>query len=145
VSDELLPLSLGLSRRAVLAAGAAGAGALALAACGAGADPAAPPTHEPAGKSLTALSGVPVGSAKSVSLPDGSPAIVARPTSSTAVCFSATCTHRGCTVTPNGDKLDCPCHGSRYNALTGAVINGPAQRPLARIPVKVTNGDVVTA
>ena len=145
MSDEFLPVTSSLSRRAVLAAGAGGAGALALAACGAGGGTAAPPTHETAGKSLTALSAVPVGSAKSVSLPDGSPAIVARPTSSTAVCFSAICTHQGCTVAPNGDKLDCPCHGSRYNALTGAVINGPAPRPLAKIPVKVTNGNVVTA
>ena len=40
---------------------------------------------------------------------DGSPAIVARPTATTAVAFSAICTHEGCTVNPAGSELDCPC------------------------------------
>jgi Rieske Fe-S protein len=146
VSDELLPATeSSVSRRAVLAAGAGGVGVVALAACSAGGGGASPPTHVSAGKQLTALSTVAVGEAKSVSLPDGSPGIVARPTAGTAVCFSAICTHQGCTVAPNGNRLDCPCHGSRYNALTGAVINGPATQPLAKIPVTVTNGQVVTA
>jgi Rieske Fe-S protein len=59
-----------------------------------------------------------------VNLPDGDPAIVARPTANTAVAFSAKCTHMGCTVQPAGSELHCPCHGSKYNALTGAVIQG---------------------
>lgn len=118
---------------------------MALAACSGGAGSATPPSSETAGKTLTALSAVPIGQAKSVSLPDGSPGVVARPTASTAVCFSAICTHAGCTVAANGAQLDCPCHGSRYNALTGAVLNGPATRPLAEIPVKVANGEVLTA
>lgn len=146
MSTEFSSHALAVSRRTVLAAGAGSAGVLALAACaGGGGSSAAPPAHVTADKALTALSGVEVGRCKAVSLPDGSPAIVARPTASTAVCFSAICTHAGCTVAPNGAQLDCPCHGSRYNALTGAVINGPASRPLAKIAVKVSNGDVLTA
>jgi Rieske Fe-S protein len=95
------------------------------------------------GHALISLDDIPVGSAKSVRLPDGSPGVVARPSATTAACFSAICTHMGCTVAPKGQELDCPCHGSRYNAFTGAVLQGPAPKPLKKIDVTVANGKVV--
>lgn len=133
-----------LTRRAALAGGAGLAAVAALAACSPGQSGGAPKS-QPTGKKVGAVGDVPVGQAKSVSLPDGSPAILARPTATTVACFSAICTHAGCTVQPRGAKLDCPCHGSQFNALTGAVVRGPAERPLARIPVTVTGTQVVTA
>ncbi len=133
---------LTVSRRAVLAAGAAGAGAVALAACGSSSKKAA---EQPAGNApLAKLADIEVGKCVSATLPGGKPAIVARPTADTAVAFSAKCTHMGCTVAPAGAELHCPCHGSVYNATTGSVIHGPAPKALAKIDVHIANGEVVT-
>ncbi len=57
--------------------------------------------------------------------------------------LSAVCTHLGCTVgSINHGVITCPCHGSRFNAQTGAVIQGPASRPLPAVPVTVRGGAV---
>lgn len=131
------------TRRSVLLAGAGGAGLVALAACSAGSNSsggAAPPKKD---ETVAKLAAVPVGGAISADI-NGTPAIVARPNAQQVVCFSAICTHQGCTVLPAGKKLNCPCHGSQYDALTGQVLRGPAPSPLAKIGVTVKNGEVVT-
>lgn len=48
--------------------------------------------------------------------------------------MSPVCPHMGCIVEFNEFEKtwDCPCHGSRFNKF-GAVINGPAVKPLNRI------------
>ncbi|NMR19062.1 FAD-dependent oxidoreductase [Cellulomonas fimi] len=47
---------------------------------------------------------------------------------------SARCTHLGCLVHFNDTEVawECPCHGSRF-AVDGAVLQGPANRPLDRV------------
>lgn len=131
-----------VSRRAALAAGAVGAGAVALAACSSSSTGSDKP---PKNAALAQLADIEVGKCVSAKLPDGKPAIVSRLTPDTAVAFSARCTHLGCTVAPADTQLHCPCHGSVYNATTGAVIQGPATRALAKIAVQVVGGTVVTA
>lgn len=64
---------------------------------------------------------------------DGRKVAVYRDENGAVHAFSAKCTHLGCHVAWNaGEKTwDCPCHGSRFGP-TGEVVNGPADRPLAR-------------
>lgn len=154
---DCLPLVPGptLGRRPLLATGlvvAAGA----LTACGGsggakgpgGASGPASTSSGPAGSAsngLVRLADVPVGGAVAAKAADGSTVIVAQPKAGEAVAFSAKCTHMGCTVAPAGARLNCPCHGSVYDALTGKNISGPAPRPLPPIQVSVTGGEVVQA
>lgn len=56
--------------------------------------------------------------------------------------LSPICTHQGCTVGVEGRHLVCPCHGSTYRR-DGAVVRGPAQRPLTRLPSRVTEDGVL--
>lgn len=61
------------------------------------------------------------------------------------VAFSQKCTHLGCTVYPEGDELECPCHEGFFDIRTGAVLRGPPERPLERIAVEVRDDGMVWA
>jgi Rieske Fe-S protein len=104
-----------------------------------------PSRPAPSGQALAKLADIPVGQAAAAKTPNGKDIVVARPTATTAAAFSATCTHQGCTVQPAGAELKCPCHGSVFDALTGAVKHGPAKSPLPAVPVQVVGDKVVTA
>ena len=41
-----------------------------------------------------------------------------------------------------GTTLMCQCHGSRFDLTTGAVVDGPATRPLTVYDVQEVDGDV---
>ena len=58
------------------------------------------------------------------------------------VALSPICTHLGCTVEVQTARLVCPCHGSTYDR-EGNVLQGPAQRPLARYTVELTADGVL--
>ena len=53
---------------------------------------------------------------------------------------SSVCPHLGCNVKRGGPGFECPCHGSQFDATTGAVQRGPAQTPVRSYPVRV-DGD----
>ena len=55
---------------------------------------------------------------------------------------SSICTHQGCTVGESGKQLACPCHGSVFDAKSGAVVNGPANAPLQTFKVAEVQGDI---
>ena len=55
---------------------------------------------------------------------------------------STRCTHRGCQVEPEGERLVCPCHGSEF-ARDGRRLEGPAQNDLPRLPVREANGELL--
>lgn len=133
-----------LGRRPVLQIGLAGGvalvGAGALAACGNA--PGTPPAAPTPGR-LAGLGDVPVGSSTVVTSANGAPVALTRTAADHVVAHSAVCTHQGCTVGAAGTTLACPCHGSVFDATTGAVQHGPADRPLPAIPVRIQGQDIV--
>ena len=47
--------------------------------------------------------------------------------------FDDTCTHMGCSLAMgklNGTTVTCHCHGSQFDVTSGAVLRGPATRPV---------------
>ena len=52
------------------------------------------------------------------------------------------CTHLGCTVSVTPAGLVCPCHGSRFDRQ-GMVNKGPADRPLKRYGVEVSDDGII--
>lgn len=56
--------------------------------------------------------------------------------------FSATCTHRPCTINYSGSSLNCPCHGGSFSTANGSVTGGPPPSPLAEFGVQTFNGSV---
>jgi nitrite reductase/ring-hydroxylating ferredoxin subunit len=54
--------------------------------------------------------------------------------------FGNTCTHRQCPLAKGeleGTTVTCPCHGSQFDATTGAVLRGPAEDPVESYPIRV--------
>jgi Rieske Fe-S protein len=92
------------------------------------------------GRRLIALDELPAGGGVVLRDPG---VVLTRSPSGEVHAFSATCTHQGCTVDRvAAGTIDCPCHGSRFDALTGAVQAGPATRPLPPVPVQVRDGGI---
>jgi Rieske Fe-S protein len=132
------PVPAPLDRRSVLGGLGCACAIGALSACSSG-------SSGPSGP-LARLSDLDTGVPVRATAPNGDPVIVVRTGPREVAAFSATCTHAGCTVAPDGADLQCPCHGSRYDGATGAVVRGPAQRPLPPFAVRVTRrGTVVPA
>ncbi|GAA0920257.1 Rieske (2Fe-2S) protein [Nonomuraea longicatena] len=140
-------------RQVVLGTGAAGLAA-ALTGCGGYGEPSGSPSppagtgsvvpSEPqnpgAGEILAATGEIPKGGGKVFA---GPKVVVTQPEAGRFKCFTAVCTHEGCTVgSVSGGTINCPCHGSKYRITDGTVVRGPAPRPLAEKRISI-EGDQI--
>lgn len=97
---------------------------------------------------LVALKDLPVNSSADITLASGDPGVVVRLAEDKVCAFSAVCTHNGCTVAYDSAQkvFLCPCHGAAFDPANHAqVLQGPANRPLDEVAVKIEKGYVVTA
>jgi cytochrome b6-f complex iron-sulfur subunit len=134
------PTKFTINRRTAIGAGVA-AGAALVAACS-----STPTTSNAAtaGTTLAKVADVPSGGSLVVTV-GNAPYALAKKTDGTIVVHTGVCTHMQCAVAAANAQLKCPCHGSVFDALTGAVVNGPASQPLAEISVTEKDGSVVLA
>ncbi|NYI72138.1 Rieske Fe-S protein [Naumannella cuiyingiana] len=135
-------------RRRVLALGGliAAGGALAATACAPAeqepeqrqpATPGSPPVDSGASGAGIRAEDVPV--AGGVVLPGV--AVVTQPEAGQFKAFSPVCTHQGCEVGEvSAEGIVCPCHFSVFSITDGAVVEGPAEQPLAELPASEADG-----
>lgn len=143
-----------VDRRTILQAGGLIVVGGAVAACGSSgsADAASSAPASSAAASSAPASSAAAGAAASVSdIPVGGgvildePAVViTQPTEGDIKAFTAICTHQGCLVSEVvNNEIICPCHQSKFSAVDGSVISGPATEPLSAAGVAVEGGSVV--
>lgn len=70
--------------------------------------------------------------------------VVSRAGNGTLTAYSTICTHAQCPINRlDGTTLICPCHGSRFDATTGKVLQIPATEPLQELKVTAENGRII--
>lgn len=103
--------------------------------------PASSAAASSGGTPVAAVSDIPVGGGVILDDPG---VVITQPTDGEIKAFSAICTHQGCLVEEVVDnEIVCPCHGSRFSAVDGSVVQGPATVGLATAGVVVDAGNVV--
>ncbi|HLZ60038.1 MAG TPA: Rieske (2Fe-2S) protein [Ktedonosporobacter sp.] len=103
--------------------------------------PAAPPPTQ-AGTVLARTTDIPVGSGRVFG---SAQVVITQSALGQFQAFSSICTHQGCSVSKvEKGAIICPCHGSKFDATTGAVLAGPAPAPLASVSIRVNADGTIT-
>jgi Rieske Fe-S protein len=101
----------------------------------------APASAASGGASVAQVSDIPVGGGVIL---DDPAVVITQPAEGDVKAFTAICTHQGCLVSEVVDnEIVCPCHGSRFSALDGSVVTGPATAGLSAAGVAVEGGSVI--
>jgi 3-phenylpropionate/trans-cinnamate dioxygenase ferredoxin subunit len=77
---------------------------------------------------------------------NGVPVCLARLASGEVFAISDLCSHEEIELSDgelDGEDVECPAHGSRFNVRTGEVSGLPAQDPVATYPVTVEDGKII--
>jgi arsenite oxidase small subunit len=97
-------------------------------------------------RTVARIGELPVGGWKSFSYPGpDDPCLLIRRSADRYVAFQQKCTHLSCAVVYSAarDRIECPCHQGYFSAETGAVLQGPPPRPLARIRLERRGEELV--
>ena len=117
------------------------AAAPASSAAAAPASSAAAGSAAPGAGGVAAVTDIPVGGGLIL---ENEAIVITQPTEGDVKAFSAICTHQGCLVSEVVEnEIICPCHGSKFSATDGSVIQGPATTALTSAGVAVEGGSVV--
>lgn len=77
---------------------------------------------------------------------NGVPVCLARLASGDVFAISDLCSHEEIELSDgelDGEDVECPAHGSRFNVCTGAVSGLPAEDPVATYPVTIEDGKII--
>jgi len=71
--------------------------------------------------------------------------LLVRVTEAKYVAYSQKCTHLSCAVIYSAEKrmLECPCHNGYFSIEDGHVIQGPPPRPLPRVELELSGGQLI--
>lgn len=136
-----------MERRKVLLGGSAVVAVGALAACGGSSDSGEAAGSQPEDVPVGASTGlstddVPLGGGVIL---DEQKIVVVQPEAGEFAAFTAVCPHQGCLVTSvAANEIICACHDSRFSAVDGSVLRGPAQQGLTSAALSV-DGSQITA
>jgi len=97
-------------------------------------------------RTVARASEIPIGGVKVFNYPGpDDPCLLIRRSQDQYVAFQQKCTHLSCAVVYSAarDRIECPCHEGYFSAETGAVLQGPPPRPLARIRLERRGEELV--
>ena len=97
-------------------------------------------------QAVAALGEIPVGGVKTFAYPTAEDAcILVRTAEDAYVAYSQKCTHLSCAVYYDRERnhLECPCHKGFFSIVDGSVMQGPPQRPLPRVELARSAGQLV--